>query len=61
MSADLFHPVPLRSVPELLPQLRHDGELHRVRGAALQTGHGQTGHRLLQRHQLGKVSQIRQG
>lgn len=57
----MLHPVPLHSVPELLPQLRHDRQLHRVRGAAVQTGHRQAGHCLLQRGQLGELPEVRQG
>lgn len=55
---DRVYPLPFHALAQLLPQLRHDGQLLRLPGAAFQTGHRQDGHRIHEGGQLGELPKI---
>lgn len=55
---DLLCSVPHPAHAQLLPQLRHDGQLLHLHRAALQAGHRQDGHGIHEGRQLGQLPEI---
>lgn len=54
----LRHSLPLAPHTQLLPQLRHDGQLLHFHRAAFETGHPQDGHCIHERSQLVELPEI---